>query len=211
MLVQRHRALAPPASLVLFQLDLIVFLGVAAGRLAANLYGGIGRRFAEAYLAHRRTALVPHLQKRIHLIALHLHIIVIIGRIVVDLRPAVVGSLGLVPPGDGQIHCDHAAVVVDRIQRVVVPQMQPIGGLRFYGFCRGAVGLRVCRFCYRKQRASGTTACQCGPQQQDRPARKNRLLHHDPSFLRSVCFGVSCSNRCSSRVNQPVFSVFAMG
>ena len=34
MLVQRHGPLAPPAPLILFQLDLVVFLGIPAGSLA---------------------------------------------------------------------------------------------------------------------------------------------------------------------------------
>ena len=126
VLIESDGALAPPASLVLFELDLIVFLGVPAGGLAADLHRGVGGLYPIAQLPGQGAVLVAHLQKGVDLIAGHAHGRVIIGGVVVDLGPAVVGVLAVVAPAHGEVHGHHAAVVVNGVELRVVPQVDAV-------------------------------------------------------------------------------------
>ena len=126
VLVEGDGALAPPASLVLFELDLIVFLGVPAGGLAADLHRGVGGLYPIAQLPGQGAVLVAHLQKGVDLIAGHAHGRVIVGGVVVDLGPAVVGVLAVVAPAHGEVHGHHAAVVVNGVELRVVPQVDAV-------------------------------------------------------------------------------------
>ena len=126
VLVEGDGALAPPASLVLFELDLIVFLGVPAGGLAADLHRGVGGLYPIAQLPGQGAVLVAHLQKGVDLIAGHAHGLIIVNRIMVDLGPAVVGVLAVIAPAHGQVHGHHAAVVVNGVELRVVPQVDAV-------------------------------------------------------------------------------------
>ena len=126
VLVESDGALAPPASLVLFELDLIVFLGVPAGGLAADLHRGVGGLYPIAQLPGQGAVLVAHLQKGVDLIAGHAHGRVIVGGVVVDLGPAVVGVLAVIAPAHGKVHGHHAAVVVNGVELRVVPQVDTV-------------------------------------------------------------------------------------
>ena len=123
VLVQRDGALAVPQPRALLQFNFVVFLGVAAGGLAPYLHGGVGHRLAVAHRAGQRAVLVPHLQQRRRLIPLHAHVLVIVGGIGVDLRPAVVGVFGGVAPAHRQVHGHHAVVHIISVQKRVVVQM----------------------------------------------------------------------------------------
>ena len=192
MLVQCNGPLAPPGPLVLLQLDLIVFLGVPAGRLAADL--------------DRR---VRHLQQGRRLVAGHLHVLVVVDRIGIDLRPGMVGVLGFVPTGDGQIHGHNAAVVIDRIQPVIVPQVDAVIGLFFHRRSRNRGNfLRRRRFLRRGQNAAPhAEPRQCSPQGQHSAAGDRFSLHHASSFFCRLCR----SRNSPSRVNAPAFSSATTG
>ena len=126
VLVEGDGALAPPASLVLFELDLIVFLGVPAGGLAADLHRGVGGLYPIAQLPGQGAVLITDLKQSGDLIAWHTHGRVIVGGVVVDLGPAVVGVLAVVAPAHGEVHGHHAAVVVNGVELRVVPQVDAV-------------------------------------------------------------------------------------
>ena len=209
MLVQCNGPLAPPGPLVLLQLDLIVFLGVPAGRLAADLDRRVRHRLPIAHLREERAVLVSHLQQGRRLVAGHLHVLVVVDRIGIDLRPGMVGVLGFVPTGDGQIHGHNAAVVIDRIQPVIVPQVDAVIGLFFHRRSRNRGNfLRRRRFLRRGQNAAPhAEPRQCSPQGQHSAAGDRFSLHHASSFFCRLCR----SRNSPSRVNAPAFSSATTG
>lgn len=80
-----------------FELHLVILLRVGARRLAAHLHGGIGRFLAIANLAGHRAVFVARLQQAHNLIARHAHVGIVIHRVRVDLGPAMVRVLRLLP------------------------------------------------------------------------------------------------------------------
>ena len=126
VLIEGDGALTAPAALVFLELYFVVFLGILTGGLSADLNRGVWHGICVAHLACNGAVLIAHLQKAVHLIAGSVHVLVVINRIVIDLRPAVVGVLAVVAPAHGQVHRHHAAVVIDRIKLRVIPQVDTV-------------------------------------------------------------------------------------
>ena len=126
VLIEGNGALAAPAALVFLELYFVVFLSIPTGGLATDLHCGVGCLYRITQLAGQRAVLIPHLQKGIDLIAWHTHGLIIVNRIMVDLRPAVVGVLAVIAPAHGQVHCHHAAVIVDRVKFRIIPQVDTV-------------------------------------------------------------------------------------
>ena len=124
--VQSDGALAAPAALVFLELYFVVFLSIPTGGLTTDLHCGVGCLHRITQLAGQRAVLIPHLQKGVDLIAWHTHGLIIVNRIMVDLRPAVVGVLAVIAPAHGQVHCHHAAVIVDRVKFRIIPQVDTV-------------------------------------------------------------------------------------
>ena len=126
VLIEGNGALAAPTALVFLELYFVVFLSIPTGGLATDLHCGVGCLHRITQLAGQRAVLIPHLQKGVDLIAWHTHGLIIVNRIMVDLRPAVVGVLAVIAPAHGQVHYHHAAVIVDRVKFRVIPQVDTV-------------------------------------------------------------------------------------
>ena len=124
--VQSNGALAAPAALVFLELYFVVFLSIPTGGLATDLHCGVGCLHRITQLAGQRAVLIPHLQKGVDLIAWHTHGLIIVNRIMVDLRPAMICIFAVVAPAHGQVHCHHAAVIVDRVKFRIIPQVDTV-------------------------------------------------------------------------------------
>ena len=124
--VQSDGALTAPAAFIFLEFDLIVLLAISAGGLTADLHCGVGGFHRIAQFTGQRAIFIAHLQKGIDLIAWHTHGLIIVNRIMVDLRPAVVGVLAVIAPAHGQVHYHHAAVIVDRVKFRVIPQVDTV-------------------------------------------------------------------------------------
>ena len=193
VLVERNRALLAPATLALFELNLVILLRVHARRLATHLHGSIGRFLAIANLTGHRAVFVARLQKPHYLIARHAHVGVVIHRVRIDLGPAMIGVLGAVTARDRQVHGHNARVVVDLVQLVLIAQVLGlVGGLGLFNlallfdlFSRGFVLRRAAR----KQQRAGSRL--------DQAAARHQLIDHqnlpnvfgtgEPPYVQTHC------------------------
>ena len=193
VLVERNRTLLAPGTFSFFELHLVILLRITARRLAAHLHSGIGRLLAIANLAGHRAVFVAWLQQAHNLIARHAHVGIVIHRVRIDLRPAVVGVLGAVAARDRQVHGHNPRVVVDLVQLVLIAQV--LGTVRGLGLFNlvllfDLVGRGfVLRRAARKQQRAGSRLKQATTRHQliDHQNLPNVFGTGEPPYVQTHC------------------------
>ena len=126
MFIQIDCALSTPGSLILLQLNLIVFLRITARCLSSNLHGSIRYIFTISNLPALRTWLITNLKKRRCLVTVYSHLVIIIGRITVDLLPCVIRTLWRISLRNSKIHRHNTRLVIIFIETILIPEVNVV-------------------------------------------------------------------------------------